>query len=1464
MDQDSAHIVGASKVPMLKPGEFEIWRMRIEEYILMIDYAPWEVIKNGATLPKTQVVKGVTTVMLITTVKEKAQRRLELLKAVENRFGRNAATKITQMNLLKQQYENFTALSSEMLDQTFYRLQKLMNLRWKMAMLTMRARRFLKRIRRNLTVSRNETISFDKSNMEYYNCHKREHFARECRALRNQDNKHKESSRRTVHMKTSNSIALVSCDGLGGDDWSDQEEEGPSYALMTFSSLSSNSKVSNDSTCLKSCLETVKLFKSQNEQLSKDLNKLELMVLGYKTSLVSVEERLKFYKTNKSIYLEDIKVLKVKLQMGEIAIKELRKKLKIAQKEKDGIQLNVKKFENASKNLNKLIECQIVDNCKKRLGFENYNVVPPPYTGNFMPPTPDLSFTGLDEFLISLKLRIIKAKSSEEETKVWKPKTKVLDHVSKHNTASITLKKFDYVDAQGKSKFTWVFFLATKDETSSILKSFITKIENLVDHKVKVIRCDNVTEFKNTEMNQFCKMKEAVNTACYVQNRVLVVKPHNKTPYEFFHGRTPTLSFMRPFGCFVTILNTIDQLGKYDCKADEGFFVGYSLNSKSFRVFNSRIRIVEENLHIRLSESTPNVVGSGPDWLFDIDALTRTMNYEPIVAGTQSNDYVGTKASDNAGQSRKETELVKDYIFLPLCTVDPPISQNSKSSYDDASKPSSDDEKNVDDDPRKENECKHQEKEDNVNSSNNVNTVSSTVNVAGTNEDNELPLVSNMPALEDVSIFNFSSDDEDDGFEDPDFSDRVYKVKKALYGLHQAHRAWYETLSTYLLDYGFQRGKIDKTLFIKRHKGNILLVQVYVDDIIFGSTKNKLCNTSERLMHEKFQMSSIEELTFSLGLEVEQKKDGIFISQDKYVAEILKKFGFTEVNTASTPMETQKLLLKDEDGEEVDVRIYRSMIGSLMYLTSLRPDIMFVVCACARYQVNLKVSHLHAMKRVFRYLKGQPKLGLWYPKDSPFDLVAYTDSDYARASLDRKSTTGGCQFFRYGKKIIVNESSVRRDLRLADEVGKGSAMPTDPHHTPTILQPSSSKPQKTQKSMKPKRKDTRVPHPSGLTESVADEAVHKALGDSLVRVATTASSLEVEQDSGGPRCQEAIGDTTAQTRFESVSKHSNDSLLARGSTFQSDKDRLKLNELMALCTNLQTIVLELEKTKTTQSNEISYLKMRVKKLEKKNMSRTHNLKRLYKVGLTARVESSRDEESLGEDASKHRRRIDAINQDEDITMINVQDDSEMFDVNDLGGEEVFVTEQEVVKDVNENVVEEVVNVAQDSTATTAITTKELTLAQALKALKTSKPKVKGIVIQEQEEPEPVKHKKKDQIRLDEETAKMLQAKFDKEERLAKKRDQKEQEANIALIETYNYIQAKIDADHQLAKRLQEQEQEDLSDVEKATLFQQLLEKRRKHFAANRVEEKMNKPTTQAQRRKIMYNYLKNMEGYTLK
>ncbi|GJR89634.1 hypothetical protein Tco_0213645 [Tanacetum coccineum] len=452
----------------------------------MIDYALWEVIENGAILLKITVVKGVEKVMPITSAKDKAHNRLEvkarsslmmgipnehqlkfnfikdaklLMKAIEKRFVGNATTKKTQRNLLKQQYENFTAPSSEMLDQTFDRLQKLVSqldlldekiskedvnqkllrsvspewnthavvwrnkaeletmsmddlynnlkvyepevkgmfgsidtaystsidnlsdvvicsffasqpnspqlahedlqqihfddieeidLGWQMAMLTMKAKRFLKNTGRKLTVNGNETIGFDKSKVECYNRHKRRHFAKECKASRNQDNKNKESSRRSVPVETS--TTLVSCDGLG---------------------------------------------------------------------LESVEEKLEFYKKNESVYVENINGLKWDIQVGEITIRELRKKLEKIQKEKYSIQFNVDKFENASKSLNKLKECQIVDNCKKGLGCKKYNAVPPPYTGNFMPTTPDLSFTGLDEFV---NKHVVKNRKSdkEEPKEVWK------------------------------------------------------------------------------------------------------------------------------------------------------------------------------------------------------------------------------------------------------------------------------------------------------------------------------------------------------------------------------------------------------------------------------------------------------------------------------------------------------------------------------------------------------------------------------------------------------------------------------------------------------------------------------------------------------------------------------------------------------------------------------------------------------------------------------------------------------------------------------------------------------------------------------------------------------------------------------------------------------------------------------------------------------------------------------------
>ncbi|GJU10911.1 ribonuclease H-like domain-containing protein [Tanacetum coccineum] len=273
-----------------------------------------------------------------------------------------------------------------------------MDLRWQMDMLIMRARRFLKNTERKLTVNGNETIGFDKSKVECYNCHKRGHFTRECRAPKNQENRNRENIRRVVPVETTTSNALVFCDG-SGYDWSDQAEEGPAnFALMAYSSISSNSEVSTDSNCSTSCLE-------------------------------SVEARLLVYKKNEFVYEEDIKVLKHEIYLREVAITELRRKLELVQKQKDEIQLTIENFENSSKSLSKLIDCQIVDKCKTGLG---YNVVPPLYIGNFMPLKPNLSFSGLEEF--TSEPIVIKPIVENSEAKANEAKPKV---VRKNNGAPI-------------------------------------------------------------------------------------------------------------------------------------------------------------------------------------------------------------------------------------------------------------------------------------------------------------------------------------------------------------------------------------------------------------------------------------------------------------------------------------------------------------------------------------------------------------------------------------------------------------------------------------------------------------------------------------------------------------------------------------------------------------------------------------------------------------------------------------------------------------------------------------------------------------------------------------------------------------------------------------------------------------------------------------------------------------------
>nr|GEY04100.1 putative ribonuclease H-like domain-containing protein [Tanacetum cinerariifolium] len=699
-------------------------------------------------------------------------------------------------------------------------------------------------------------------------------------------------------------------------------------------------------------------------------------------------------------------------------------------------------------------------------------------------------------------------------------------------------KSYYLVITDDYSRFTWAFFLATKDETSPILKTFITGLENQLSLKVKVIRSDNGTEFKNSDLNQFCGMKgikreysvprtPQQNGIAERKNRTLIEAARTMLADSLLPILSPSIGFMRPFGCPVTILNTLNSLGKFEGKVDKGFLVGYSVNSKAFRVFNSKTRIVQETLQVNFLEKKPNITGFQDKFdaekegeevnqqymLFPVwsSSSTNPQNYDDNAAfdekehnAKKPESAVNVSPSSSAQLEKKDNKTKKqdkgkshvEYFtgnrdlsvefenhsdnssndVNVAGSIVPTIGQNSSNSINPFSaagpsnttasptlgKSSFKDASQLPDDPNMP-ELKDitYSDDDNAGAEADFNNLENSITEEGINYEEVFAPVARIEAIRlflayasfigfmvyqiDVkSAFLYETIKEEvyvyqpSGFEDTDHPNTVYKVVKALYGLHQAPRAWYETLANYLLENGFHRGKIDQTLFIKKQKGDILLVQIYVDDIIFGATNKDLCKSFEKLIKDKFQMSSMRELTFFLGLQVKQKKDEIFISQDKYVAEILKKFGLTKGKSASTPIDREKPLLKDTDGEDVDVHTYRLMVGSLMYLTSSRPDIMFPVYACARFQVTLKASHLHSVKRIFRYLKGQPHLGLWYLKDSPFDLVAYLDSDYAGASLDRKSTTRGCQFlgcrlisWQYKKQTVDATSSTKAEYVAA-------------------------------------------------------------------------------------------------------------------------------------------------------------------------------------------------------------------------------------------------------------------------------------------------------------------------------------------------------------------------------------------------------------------------------------------------
>jgi hypothetical protein len=257
----------------------------------------------------------------------------------------------------------------------------------------------------------------------------------------------------------------------------------------------------------------------------------------------------------------------------------------------------------------------------------------------------------------------------------------------------------------------------------------------------------------------------------------------------------------------------------------------------------------------------------------------------------------------------------------------------------------------------------------------------------------------------------------------------VYILDKAVYGLKQAPRAWYETLTKFLKESNFKQGAVDPTLFRKKVGEHLMLVQIYVDDIIFGSTDPSLSIEFEQLMKSKFEMSMMGKLSFFLGLNIKQDKNGIFINQEAYTRKLISRFGMDDKTSLRVPMAFGTRLGPSLDFPAVDVTTYRSMVGSLLYLTASRPDIMFSVCYCARFQANPREPHLTAVKNIFRYLRKSPTLGIWYPAESPFYLHAYTDADLGGCLLDRKSTSGGCQFL--GGKLVSWQSKKQTGVSVS-------------------------------------------------------------------------------------------------------------------------------------------------------------------------------------------------------------------------------------------------------------------------------------------------------------------------------------------------------------------------------------------------------------------------------------------------
>ncbi|GJZ07233.1 putative ribonuclease H-like domain-containing protein [Tanacetum coccineum] len=1058
-------------------------------------------------------------------------------------------------------HPNGSQLVHEELEQIHKDNLEEMDLKWQLALLSTRARKFYQKTSKKIAINGSDTAGYDKYKVECFNCHKMGHFARECRGPRNQESwpRNQDSSKRTMNVEDTSSKEMVAFDEAGFDRSFMSDEEVPTnIALMAFS----DSEVHKDKTCSNTRLKSFETLKTQYDNLRIEFNKSEFDLATYKRGLAYVEEQLVFYKKNEVMFTNQIAVLKRDASFKNSEINGLTIQIEKLKKEKESNQIKIDNFENASKSLDKLIGSQVSDNSRKGVGFESYNAVAPPPTGLFAPPTIDLSNSGLKErnfaptavltksgivpinaarqsssraagpvsaarpintaalkpFVNVAKTRSNAFQKSYSQSRrpfyqqttlknrnlndkvntakvnsvntakgnrvtsaigkqginvvkssacwVWRPKIKELDHVSK-NSGSYICKQFDYVDPVGmlKSVMAW-----SPRETKSI---------------VFVLHGDPQVALKDTGIFDSGCSRHMTGNKSYLTDY-----QEYDGGFVAFAGSSKGVSAGNRFNGYAVVSSPKNDAGK---KANEQPVCDEGGKTDDLGSLDQQVKSGDdsENINstniIHTASPTVNVAGdkdgnfysTNDDWVFStpltVNAASSSFSHPDALEDysqmpNQENTGIFDDAYDDrdegaeADYNNLETIISVSPIPSTRANKDHPKDQIIREVYSTVqtrrmikqseaglitfiNKQRRTNHKDFQNclfacflsqmEPKKVTQALDDESW--VEAIQEELLQFKLLNVwtlvdlpyckkaIGTNwvfrnkKDQRGIVVRNKARLVVQGYRQEKGVDYDEvfapvarieaisqppGFVDPEFPNKVYKVEKALYGLYQAPKAWYETLSTYLLENRFRRGTIDKTLFIKKIKNDILLVQVYVDDIIFGSTKKSLSTEFEQLMHKRFQMSSMGELTFFLGLQVEQRKDGIFLSQDKYVGDILKKFGFSSVKTASTPMETHKPLSKDADGTDVDVCLYRSMIGSLMYLTSSRPDIMFSMCACSRFQV-------------------------------PTNALS-TYIDYAGASLDRKSTTGGCQFlgcrlisWQCKKQTIVANSTTEAEYIAA-------------------------------------------------------------------------------------------------------------------------------------------------------------------------------------------------------------------------------------------------------------------------------------------------------------------------------------------------------------------------------------------------------------------------------------------------